>query len=71
MSPGDHILWHIPQPMGMPIIKVGQVKHVNEFGAIVNQWGKDSKGERRCIPEFYPWSELKRAQVVGHGAVCE
>lgn len=71
MTIGDHILWHIPQPHGEPIIKSGQIKHVNDHGAIVNQWIKDTKGERRCIPEFYPWSELKRCQVVGNGAVCE
>ncbi len=71
MNIGDHILWRIPQPMGAPIIKTGQVKHVNDYGAIVNQWVKDSKGNRICIPEFYSWEELKRCQVMGKGAVCE
>lgn len=68
---GDHIIWHIPKPHGEPVIFTGQVKHVNEFGAIVNKWGKDSKGNRQCIPEFHSFQELARCQVVGTGAVCE
>lgn len=71
MTKGDHIIWHVPQPIGNPIIITGQVKHVNEHGAVVVQFVKDSKGNRHQIPEFYSWDELKRVQVMGHGQVCE
>lgn len=70
IQPGDHIIWHIPKPGGA-LIFTGQVRHVNEFGAVVNQWLRDSIGNHVCTPEFYSWSELSRCQVVGTGAVCE
>ena len=73
-EPGNFIIWHRTNPGGGFKAYAGTVRHTNDYGAIIERYEKDSRGEYRAYREFYPYDHLTRSQVVGReqaGGLCE